>query len=160
MRWGSCFINDEQIVLCFDEDIPQQCYRSNHPLYLTFTEIEKSVHPHRQIRMTSSKSNFLISPIITPHSQVYGFALGDRTNAATELLSVSNWTWSSGKNFPYWRDLNEFATIIMKCFWCLVDLVRSQKLPNTIRETMNGRNLVVSMRKDSVTTLSPVEAHF
>ena len=63
MKFGSCFTNNDQIVLCFDANDDQQCYRSNQPLD-GFTAIAKSRHPHSWIRMASSTSKLILVRLI------------------------------------------------------------------------------------------------
>ena len=63
MYAGSCFTNNERIVLCFGNDDNQQCYRSTQPLD-GFTAIAKSRHSHRYIRMASSTSKLILVRLI------------------------------------------------------------------------------------------------
>ena len=63
MYAGSCFANNEHIVLCFDYYDNQQCYRSTQPLD-GFTAIAKSRHSHANIRMASSTSKLILVRLI------------------------------------------------------------------------------------------------
>ena len=51
---GSCFANNEHIVLCFDYFDDRQCHRSTEPLFDNFTKLAKSRYSHSIIRMAST----------------------------------------------------------------------------------------------------------
>lgn len=100
---GSCFSTNEHILLCFGLDDTQQCYRSSQPLN-NFTKIAKSSFGHYQIRMAASK--------------VFGFAVGhgsptdSKGHAETELLRISDWTWSTRATYPYKKNIRLHAPVV------------------------------------------------
>ena len=55
---GSCFSNQNYILLCFSEDNLKQCRRSSDPLG-TFEELEKSQFSHYAIRLSASEGKQL-----------------------------------------------------------------------------------------------------
>ena len=53
---GACTVAGDEIYLCFDYYGDERtCYTSNNPLG-PFTEIQKSIHTHRRIKIASSNS--------------------------------------------------------------------------------------------------------
>jgi len=111
---GGCFVaNNEYILLCFSSgNSNKQCHKSPDPLD-GFELIGESRYSHQNTRMASSST--------------FGFVVGGYNpyNAETELLKISDWTWSTKTKYPYANDIVYFAT--KQCDYMNVN--RSQCLP-------------------------------
>lgn len=51
---GSCFANQNYIILCFSEDNMKQCRRSSDPVG-TFEKLQKSQFSHYAVRLSASE---------------------------------------------------------------------------------------------------------
>ena len=116
MYRGTCFTNNEHIVLCFDYDDDKQCYRSTKPLG-NFVKNAKSSYGHSWQRMTSSNSEH--SAHHTNFDQnvstiEYGFAVGgcDGCNAETELLRMADWTRERRTKYPFAKYIDSHASVM------------------------------------------------